>query len=133
MRSTKTWSPMSRVSSIELEGISKACRLKVMMNSPVTRTTAIEAMNSSVVSFFSSCADSGVFLSFFAKVVCPCPFRISLRRSRRREGAAGRLLHDAERATPAGQMQDLSQVPGPGQFTIRAIVLAPAAEREIDD
>ena len=37
--------------SIELEGISKACSVKVMMNRPVTSTMAMEAMNSGVVSF----------------------------------------------------------------------------------
>ena len=50
MRSTKTWSPISKVFSIELDGITKACNVKVMMNSPVTSTTAMEAMNSEVVS-----------------------------------------------------------------------------------
>ena len=39
---------------MELEGISKACRLKVMMNSPTTSTRATEAMNSGVVSRFLS-------------------------------------------------------------------------------
>ena len=51
MRSTNTWSPISRVFSIELDGMVNACRAKVMMNSPVTRTMAIEAINSEVVSF----------------------------------------------------------------------------------
>ena len=32
MRFTKTWSPMSSVFSMELEGISKACTTNVMMN-----------------------------------------------------------------------------------------------------
>ena len=50
MRSTKTWSPISRVFSIELDGMTKACNAKVMMKRPVTSTAAIEAMNSGVVS-----------------------------------------------------------------------------------
>ena len=50
MRSTRTWSPIRRVFSIELEGMTKACSVKVMMNNPVTRTAAIEATNSGVVS-----------------------------------------------------------------------------------
>jgi hypothetical protein len=53
-RSTNTWSPINKVFSIELEGISKACRQKVMMNSPTTSTPAIEAMNSLLVSRFFS-------------------------------------------------------------------------------
>src|SRR5580704_1523983 len=58
-RFTKTWSPISSVFSIELEGISKACRTNVMMNSPVTRTAASEVRNSTVVSRgFSSCLSS---------------------------------------------------------------------------
>ena len=35
---------------MELEGISKACKTNVMMNSPVTSTAASEARNSTVVS-----------------------------------------------------------------------------------
>src|SRR5438270_4739780 len=54
MRSTNTWSPMSSVFSIELDGISNACKLNVMIKSPTTSTDAIEAMNSSVDSFFLS-------------------------------------------------------------------------------
>src|SRR5581483_8156306 len=52
MRSTKTWSPISSVFSIELEGISNAWMLKVIMKSPVTSTTAMEERNSMGVSFF---------------------------------------------------------------------------------
>ena len=50
MRSTNTWSPMSRVFSIELDGMVNACSAKVMMNNPVTRTMAMEAINSAIVS-----------------------------------------------------------------------------------
>ena len=65
MRSTNTWSPMSRVFSIELDGMVKACSAKVIMNSPVTSTMAIEAINSEVVSFgFSGfCGFSGFLRS----------------------------------------------------------------------
>src|SRR3954467_3265583 len=45
---------MRSVFTMEEDGISNACMLKVTMNNPVTRTTAIELMNSMVVSFFSS-------------------------------------------------------------------------------
>src|SRR5436305_9479945 len=62
MRLTKTWSPMSSVFSIELEGISKACTTNVMMNRPVTRTAQSEARYSAVVSFGLSSAD------FFSKL-----------------------------------------------------------------
>ena len=36
----KTWSPIRSVRSMELEGISKCCRTKVMMKSPETNTLA---------------------------------------------------------------------------------------------
>src|SRR5271167_4933932 len=66
-RFTNTWSPISRVFSMELEGISKACTMKVMMNRPVTSTAAREARNSTVVSRgFSAC----VFF-FMATKFCP--------------------------------------------------------------
>jgi hypothetical protein len=56
-RFTKTWSPISSVSSIELEGISNACTTNVMMNNPVTSTAASEERNSTAVSLgFSSAA-----------------------------------------------------------------------------
>src|SRR5574341_1281772 len=72
MRSTKTWSPMSSVFSMELEGISKAWRLKVMMNRPVTSTTAMEARNSMGVSlFFSSCPSGFSVFSFLLTVNLP--------------------------------------------------------------
>src|SRR5271165_3671856 len=73
IRSTKTWSPISSVFSMELDGISKACSAKVMMNRPVTITMAIEAINSGVVSLglvgFSGSAgfrDSAVLSAFCA-------------------------------------------------------------------
>src|SRR5436305_3165730 len=69
MRLTKTWSPMSSVFSIELEGISKACTTNVMMNRPVTSTAASEARNSTVVSRgFSSTFGPGFFSDFFSFV-----------------------------------------------------------------
>src|ERR1700722_15604703 len=69
MRFTNTWSPISSVFSIELEGISKACITKVMMNSPVTSTAASEDRNSTVVSFgFSSVTLLSLF-SVFANLI----------------------------------------------------------------
>src|ERR1700675_2648824 len=51
IRLTKTWSPTSRVFSIELEGIANACTMKVMMKRPVASTPAREARNSTLLSF----------------------------------------------------------------------------------
>src|SRR5208337_3837851 len=65
MRSTNTWSPISRVFSIELDGISNAWSTKVMTNRPVTTTMAMEAMNSGVVSFG--------FAAFFGGGSCALP------------------------------------------------------------
>src|SRR5271157_6148073 len=60
---------MSSVFSIELDGISKACSAKVMMNRPVTIMMAIEAMNSDVVSFgFAGFCVSAVFRAFCGAV-----------------------------------------------------------------
>src|SRR5271166_3659877 len=70
MRFTKTWSPISSVFSIELEGISNACTTKVMMNSPVTSTAARDARNSTVVSFgFSSATTLSSTFSFLATFI----------------------------------------------------------------
>src|SRR5664279_1017684 len=98
MRSTKTWSPISSVFSMELDGMTKACRVKVMMKSPVTSTAAIEAMNSGVVSLGfvggASCAGStGTDLPAFSldpKIVDLLV--VSLRRE---------LLRNPEHAVPA--------------------------------
>src|SRR5271157_4571751 len=60
---------MSSVFSIELDGISKACSAKVMMNRPVTIMMAIEAMNSEVVSFgFAAFCASAAFRAFCGAV-----------------------------------------------------------------
>ena len=62
---------------MELEGMTKACNAKVMMNSPVTSTTAMEAINSDVVSlgFFGlselSTVSGAALLSFFVTANCP--------------------------------------------------------------
>src|SRR5579864_1797687 len=70
MRFTKTWSPISNVFSIELDGISNACTTKVMMNSPVTNTAASDDRNSTVVSFgFSSTLFFSKTASLFATFV----------------------------------------------------------------
>ena len=70
---------------MEAEGISKACRMKVMMNKPETSTVAMEPINSIVVSrCFSGCsaddlplagADFALFL-FFAKMFSQLTSRI---------------------------------------------------------
>src|ERR1039458_527731 len=58
---------MSRVFSIELDGMVKACSAKVIMNSPVTSTMAMEAINSEVVSFgFSGFCAFSAFYDFSA-------------------------------------------------------------------
>ena len=55
---------MSRVWIIEPEGISKAWKQKVTMNSPMTKMVAVEAMNSIVVSLGGS-GFFGVSVLFF--------------------------------------------------------------------
>src|SRR5208283_192458 len=83
---------MSSVFSIELDGISNACRANVMMNSPVTITMAMEAMNSGVVSLgfaglcasASSCASAAfwafcgaLFTEFLVPAKCVLPWESS--------------------------------------------------------
>src|SRR6202044_1752017 len=52
--------------SMELDGISNACTMNVIMNRPVTSTAASEARNSTVVSRgFSACVSSFVATRFF--------------------------------------------------------------------
>src|SRR5580658_4976545 len=58
MRSTRTWSPMRRVLTIEAEGISKFWKMKVMTKRPMARTVQMEARDSSGVSVRSCSADS---------------------------------------------------------------------------
>src|SRR5208283_2610771 len=88
MRSTNTWSPINKVFSMELEGMTKACNANVMMKRPVTSTTAMDAINSDVVSFCFfgwtgvSTASAATFgstlgatlLSFFVTANCPFSF-----------------------------------------------------------
>ena len=50
MRSTRTWSPMSSVLTMEAEGISKFWKMKVMTKRPIARTVQMEARDSSGVS-----------------------------------------------------------------------------------
>src|SRR5580698_9123358 len=63
MRSTRTWSPISRVFTIEAEGISKFWKIKVITKRPMASTLQIEASDSSGVSVRST---SVVFTSFAA-------------------------------------------------------------------
>src|SRR5579864_5540197 len=91
MRLTNTWSPISSVFSIEAEGISNACRIKVIMKRPVTSTPASEARNSTVVSLgFSACN-----LSFFATRLLVQRFRNS--------------SDQPQRAVPACDLHDMTQ------------------------
>src|SRR5437667_11947428 len=89
---------------MEAEGISNACRMNVMMNSPVTKTPASDARNSTVVSRGFSSFLSLFGTSFFGTVVLferVCD-----------------LLYEAERAVPAG---DLHQMTHRIQKTIKFI------------
>src|SRR5271170_1164443 len=64
MRSTRTWSPMSSVLTIEAEGISKFWKMKVMTKRPMARTVQMEARDSRGVSVWSCCwVDSRSFAS----------------------------------------------------------------------
>src|SRR5271168_1017018 len=63
MRSTRTWSPMSSVLTMEADGISKFWKMKVMTKRPMARTVQMEARDSSGVSACSCWATSGVVAS----------------------------------------------------------------------
>src|SRR3954468_21135744 len=82
---------MSSVSSIEEEGISNACTMKVMMNRPVTRTDAIEAMNSAVVSLGFLGAASFDFLSRLPTPVLSARDQSTMRSMRRQRIRLGRF------------------------------------------
>src|SRR5258707_2244638 len=108
MRFTKTWSPISRVFSIELEGISNACTTKVMMNNPVNSTAASDARNSTVVSRgFSSTSSftwlSLTWLSFFATLSNPSLFSIYLAAQR----VQSTLIHHAQSAVPTRDLKNV--------------------------
>src|SRR5579864_4962498 len=82
---------MSRVCSMEDDGISNACTMKVIMKRPVTSTPASEARNSTVVSRgFSSCS-----LSFLATRLLVQRFRNS--------------PDQPQRAVPACDLHDMTQ------------------------
>jgi hypothetical protein len=55
VRSTRTWSPISRVFSIDAEGISKFWKTKVMTKRPTASTVQMEANDSKSVSVCSAC------------------------------------------------------------------------------
>ena len=61
MRSTRTWSPISSVFTIEAEGISKFWETKVITKRPMANTLQIEASDSSGVSV---CCFSSVSTAF---------------------------------------------------------------------
>src|SRR3984893_1687853 len=81
---------------MELDGISKACRTKVMMNSPVTSTAASEARNSTVVSRGFS---SGLF-SFLVTCLGTGPFPT---------GALSALSNHSKRAVPPGHLKQMGR------------------------
>src|SRR6266540_3021044 len=82
---------MSRVPTMEEVGISKACMQKVMINSPMTSTEAMEPMNSGVVSFgFSGCCTTSFSFANLGPIL--------MRRSRgtgMESAACANLVHDA--------------------------------------
>src|ERR1022692_2799360 len=95
-RFTNTWSPISSVFSIELEGISKACTMNVIMNRPVTSTAARDARNSTVVSRgFSTCV-----FSFLATRFCPV------------SGRCPPLVDYSKCAVPACQLEQMADCVG---------------------
>ena len=66
MRFTKTWSPISSVFSIELDGISNACTTNVMMNKPGHQHRGQRRKKLDRVSFgFSSARPFFLLLVFF--------------------------------------------------------------------
>src|ERR1700687_3111249 len=86
---------MSSVFSMELDGISKACSTKVMMNRPVTSTAANEARNSTVVSRgFSSLTLS---FSFLANLY-PVPLNYCVL-----------TVHHSKRAVPARHLKQMGR------------------------
>ena len=124
MRSTRTWSPMSSVFSMEAEGISKFWKMKVMMKRPRARTVQMEASDSSGVSC-SCCSGSVVGVSFSSGVVAGMSVKIGSPLSAwgaglvyragglgwsRRDGDAalrscGGGREDGDRSTRGGQLQ----------------------------
>src|SRR6185437_10461373 len=94
-RFTNTWSPISRVLTIDDDGISNACRTKVMIKSPVTSTPASDARNSTVVSRGFSCFCVSLSLSFFANSSS------SVRH-------ASNLLHQPQGTVPARDLRNVS-------------------------
>src|SRR5271166_3829409 len=110
-RFTKTWSPISSVFSIELEGISNACTTNVMMNRPVTSTAASEERNSTVVSFgFSFSTLFSGLSSFFATLNVPVPNGIFSAQISRPETARRweYSVYQPESAVPARDLKDVS-------------------------
>src|SRR5208282_3364414 len=106
MRFTNTGFPLSRVFSIELEGISNACTTNVMMNNPVTSTAASEERNSTVVSrgFSSTSTSFFALLSFFATVIYPS--RLGCRTARLIL-AAESLIHQPQGPVPARDLKNV--------------------------
>src|SRR5579883_3128150 len=88
---------------MELEGISNACRLNVMIKRPTISTAAMEAVNSSLVSFFfGSCSRSFSGFAFFALKVFTLinPLVLECRVS----------MNDAQGALPAHRSSQIFQV-----------------------
>src|SRR5215467_4887206 len=104
-RSTNTWSPMSRVFSMELEGISNCWMTKPRMKSPPTKTAASPAMVSGRVSF-SLC----VFSSFFFVSVSTLVGKVLFLKT---SSGFGLCIHDQASAhqvkhtAPAGMIKEM--------------------------
>ena len=91
---------------MELEGMTKACRAKVIMKSPVTSTAAMEAMNSGVVSLGFLCspivlrAQRNSLAGFLLDCQdCPSPCRDPSRHA---------LVRNPEHAVPAQALERLN-------------------------
>src|SRR5579863_4049069 len=106
---------MSRVFSIELDGISNACTTKVMMNNPVTSTAASDAKNSTVVSRGFSSAPLFASLSrsrsFFATMIHPSrlrPQKLDQRLVFKGYGFRRFSPHQPQRPAPSRDLKNMS-------------------------
>src|SRR5947209_3543720 len=101
---------MSRVFSIELDGISNACTTKVMMNKPVTNTAARDARNSTVVSFgFSSTAFLSTTSLFFATIVFSILSNACKNLCSSVPTSRPQLVYQPQRAAPARVLKQMCQ------------------------
>src|SRR5262249_51180390 len=104
-RSTKRWSPISRVFSMEEEGISNCWMMKVRINKAPTNTAAIPAMNSGQVSLGRSTSFLLVIpISAFIATFVPCA-----------------LLHTFERPAPPGLVEEMDDLVEQESDTVRHV------------